>query len=255
MKDNNLGLGAKNGAHGDDSFTTGLDGLQNLLGRLNGKNEEALEKEHRSRADSRRTIYSERRWGFGNFISGGYLIGDRNHLENAENCKTSDPAPETCDMIARSGMTSRGSEKEKVKSKRRSKKEPSRNSNGMAPRLRSTASSSEERVMDKKDVRHTKRSRVADGHTLELQKRIQKQERKAQRRAHKAEKLAAEPLKHEGPRPPDLLPPPNKSKKQEPAVETASARHAVRQRFIQHKKMSLMDQRALNEILMIKAEL
>ncbi|KAL8936900.1 MAG: hypothetical protein Q9211_003963 [Gyalolechia sp. 1 TL-2023] len=255
VKDNNLGLGAKNGAHGDDSPTTGLDGLQNLLGRLNGKDEELLEKEHRSRVASRRTIYAERRWGFGNFISGGFLAGDRAHLEEAENREVSDSATNIHDMVPKAGITEQGLENEKERSGREPELEPQHQPSDVAPRPSSAANPLDERVIDGDGRRHAKRSRA---HTREAQQRPEKLERKAQRRARKAEKSAAKASKHKSQRPPDPLPAQLEPKKQEPMAETGSAhrsrgRHAVRQRFIQHKKMSLTNQRALNEILMIRA--
>lgn len=247
-----MGLGAKNGALSDGGPTTGLDGLQNLLGRLNGKNEQILEKEHRSRTDSRRTIYADRRWGFGNFISGGFLVGDQNYLEDAENCENSDLALLACKVVPRTGITNQGWEREE-RSIRESQSEALHDSTDMAPQPRPNASVPDERVKEKIDMRSVKRSRATNDHALELPTHIQKKERKAQRRVHKAEKSAAKASNQRGRRPPDLLPPSNESQGQERAVETGSAyqshgRHAVRKRFIQHKKMSLADQRALNEV-------
>ncbi|KAI4170742.1 MAG: hypothetical protein LQ343_004740 [Gyalolechia ehrenbergii] len=257
VKDNNLGLGAKNGAHCDDNPTTGLDGLQNLLGRLNGKDEELLEKEHRSREASRRTIYAERRWGFDNFRSGGFLVGDRVHFEEAEKREVFDSATSVRDVVPKAGITDQGLEKEEM-SGRESEIKALHNRSNLAPRARSTANFLDEKVPDEGGGRQAKWSRASDDDTLEAQQRLEKLERKAQRRARKAEKLAAKASKQKGQRSPDPLPPQIESMEQESVAETGSAhrshgRHAVRQRFIQHKKMSLANQKALNEILMIRA--
>ncbi|KAK0126626.1 telomerase inhibitor, variant 2 [Cadophora gregata] len=77
IKDDNLGLGAKIGTGVGHGECTGLDAFKNLLGRLNGKDEDEIIKEQQSRDDLRRAIYSERKWGTQRFVSGGFLIGDK----------------------------------------------------------------------------------------------------------------------------------------------------------------------------------
>jgi Pin2-interacting protein X1 len=77
VKDDNLGLGAKRGSGLAEGECTGLDVFQNLLGRLNGKDGDALMKEQRSREDLKRAIYAERRWGSIRFVNGGFLRGDK----------------------------------------------------------------------------------------------------------------------------------------------------------------------------------
>jgi Pin2-interacting protein X1 len=74
VKDDNLGLGAKIGSGVGHGECTGLDVFTNLLGRLNGKDEEELEREQKSREDLKRAIYTERRWGSIRFVPGGFLI-------------------------------------------------------------------------------------------------------------------------------------------------------------------------------------
>ena len=74
IKDDNLGLGAKIGSGVGHGECTGLDAFTNLLGRLNGKDEEELEREQKSREDLKRAIYTERRWGSVRFVPGGFLI-------------------------------------------------------------------------------------------------------------------------------------------------------------------------------------
>ena len=77
IKDDNLGLGAKIGSGVGHGECTGLDAFKNLLGRLNGEDEEELEKEQKSREDLKRAIYTERRWGSIRFVQGGFLVGDK----------------------------------------------------------------------------------------------------------------------------------------------------------------------------------
>lgn len=77
IKDNNLGLGAKVGSGVGHGECTGLDVFQNLLGRLNGKEESEIEKEQKGRDDLKRAIYAERKWGSIRFVKGGVLVGDK----------------------------------------------------------------------------------------------------------------------------------------------------------------------------------
>ncbi|CAO2649139.1 Nn.00g100880.m01.CDS01 [Neocucurbitaria sp. VM-36] len=74
LKDDNLGLGAKRGSERAENF--GLAGLESILGRLNGKEAEVKkEEERREEIEKRAFVY--RKYGMMNFISGGYLVGDK----------------------------------------------------------------------------------------------------------------------------------------------------------------------------------
>lgn len=77
VRGDNLGLGAKIGSGVGPGECTGLDVFQNLLGRLNGRDEEDLAKEQKSREDLKRAIYTERKWGNVRFVRGGFLVGDK----------------------------------------------------------------------------------------------------------------------------------------------------------------------------------
>ena len=77
IKDDNLGLGAKIGTCVGHGECTGLDAFKNILGRLNGKDEDELAAEKKSREDLKRAIYTERRWGSIRFVKGGFLVGDK----------------------------------------------------------------------------------------------------------------------------------------------------------------------------------
>lgn len=74
LKDDNLGLGAKRGSERPENF--GLAGLESILGRLNGKEEDVKrEEERRTKIEQRAYVY--RKYGFMNFVSGGFLVGDK----------------------------------------------------------------------------------------------------------------------------------------------------------------------------------
>jgi len=74
-KSDRLGLGAQSAGAEGDNF--GLDGFQDLLGRLNGKSEVQLEKDQQKRADLELKLYAGQKWGNARFVRGGYLVGDK----------------------------------------------------------------------------------------------------------------------------------------------------------------------------------
>ncbi|KAI1461764.1 hypothetical protein F4805DRAFT_413287 [Annulohypoxylon moriforme] len=76
LKDDNLGLGAKP-KHKQNTECTGLDVFKDLLGRLNGKSEEVIEKEREVRSGIKTNLYVERKYGLMRFVSGGLLVGDQ----------------------------------------------------------------------------------------------------------------------------------------------------------------------------------
>lgn len=77
LKDDNLGLGARCGSDREGGPTTGLDNFQTILGRLNGKSEAELEKERNTRSSVQCSAFVNQRLGKLRFVSGGLLEGDR----------------------------------------------------------------------------------------------------------------------------------------------------------------------------------
>ncbi|KAF3055619.1 Protein PXR1 [Daldinia childiae] len=76
LKDDTMGLGAKP-RHKQNTECTGLDVFKDLLGRLNGKSEEVIEKEKRVKSEVKTCLYVERKYGSMRFVSGGLLVGDQ----------------------------------------------------------------------------------------------------------------------------------------------------------------------------------
>ncbi|KAL8962710.1 MAG: hypothetical protein Q9193_000928 [Seirophora villosa] len=242
----NLGLGARNSAHSDEAPTTGLDGLQHLLGRLNGKNENLSEKEIGRREDTRRALYVERRWGFGSFVSGGFLDEDR--LRDRE-----DEPVESAAVAAATGAISLGSgADDEEKNKKKAKCERNRETNspiGTAELVLFTSSTANPQRQKTSGIE------CKQANAIESQRRLEKMERKAQRRARKAEKQATRAPERASRKALDLSSPVSEAEQRASKVPEAGRtleRHAVRRRFIQHKKMSMTDGKALNEILMIR---
>ncbi|KAI1659986.1 hypothetical protein F4813DRAFT_350592 [Daldinia decipiens] len=76
LKDDTMGLGAKP-RHKQNTECTGLDVFKDLLGRLNGKSEEVIEKERKVKSEVKTCLYVERKYGTMRFVSGGLLVGDQ----------------------------------------------------------------------------------------------------------------------------------------------------------------------------------
>ncbi|KAK0632301.1 hypothetical protein B0T14DRAFT_417757 [Immersiella caudata] len=114
LKDDQLGLGAKRN-NGDEC--TGLDAFQMLLGRLNGKSEDALESERKAREDHKLNVYVERKLGTIRFVSGGFLVGDQVVDSPSGKKEVSQPSSATGSTV-----TSEEETEEAAPSKKRSKK-------------------------------------------------------------------------------------------------------------------------------------
>ena len=267
MKDDNLGLGAKSGVNVP---TTGLDAFQGLLGRLNGKHDDELEKEQRTRDDLRRAVYTESRWGALRFVSGGFLVGDKieeiagdratGSLEG-KGVKTQDNT-HAHDAGSKSGnASSKSAQEEKpVKKPKKSKK-----------RRESTfedVQAEDQHSVEPIDEASHKAPRIANPEKTpgDVPGDLSENDRREIRRAEKAQRKMARHVRREEKRlrrlditlsgsvmhevidagkevvPVDLVEP-------EVSSRTASiGRHNVRSRYVQQKKMALMDPKALNEV-------
>ncbi|KAL8638102.1 MAG: hypothetical protein Q9228_004708 [Teloschistes exilis] len=258
-RDENLGLGARSGVQGGEDTTTGLDGLQDLLGRLNGKTQSTRRSEQESRKGTRKVMYAHRRWGNGNFVSGGFLVGDGIlHGEAESSTEIGAPQIDTTRSSTTSCSEANGTQSRRKKKKRAVELIGTFCTDGSRSKPISSADNhSKTQKSQEKDL-ETKELRTIEEHVHGNQRRSEKAETKAKGKSEKAEKAAAKALRL----------------KQEAHLDTTSsmikqlqssagrpkaadgekmlARHAVRRRFIQHKQKSLTDQKALNEILMIR---
>lgn len=254
-KDDNLGLGARSSGRGDDGPTTGLGGLQDLLGRLNGKDDKQLEKEYRSREDTRRTLYAERRWGFGSFVSGGFLVGDRTLDHDDGPLEVVGPVINVKDSMQEAEAQSRVLKRKRDKHQTAEGPRSPRGTTDTTQCANSDRRFPSDRTSGIDDEQDAKQSDTAGTGALEAQWRSEKMERKAIRRARKAEKLAARTLEQEPQISPAIRPPVHEAEKQASAAgirlteaEKVNGRHAVRQRDRRFKRMSMVDSRALNEV-------
>ncbi|QDS67665.1 hypothetical protein FKW77_004923 [Venturia effusa] len=266
LRDDNLGIGAQKGRADTDVF--GLDMFQGLLGRLNGKTQEQLEKEGKSRKDVLLGSVGRERYGNGMFVRGGFLVGDKIEdvvsVEEAERLDKVRLAHEAKVDAAKKGDVEDSSEKKRKrdgeeggnakaekKSKRReaivdseetSKKAEKKAKKEKRRKSEVTSTSADSRAQSSITPEKAEKKR------LKAEKRARKEARRI-RREQKALKKASLSNSSDSDSSPD---PPSAA--QAAAQQALSARFATRQRYIQQKRMATTDQKALNEIFMIKAQ-
>ncbi|AEO66164.1 7c2b9421-6556-4777-8540-74f0db12c9b5 [Thermothielavioides terrestris] len=159
LKDDTLGLGAKRN-NGDEC--TGLDAFQDLLGRLNGKSDEALEAERKAREDLKLSLYVERKLGLVRFVRGGWLVNDQLKDSPVEEATESGPSLSVTTVPTDSPAPAAGSSKkrkadqdtpadEKVRKKEKKSKKRKAESD---PEVDS------EDVREKKDKKRSKKHRA-----------------------------------------------------------------------------------------------
>ena len=221
LKDDTRGLGAEIVTKHEDGSTTGLDVFQNLLGRLNGKSEVELETQQKTISDVRRSAFISRRWGSLRFVGGGLLVSDDlQELSKKQTCpgKSDDKAGDAS--------------------------------------VRDAVSPSE---LSLHDTRVASKLSNAQRKADKAERKLQRKLRRKARQKSRDEELTSLPTM--------MLPDirtsrlPDGEGEKTPTATTSSSiqrskaqgsppvgRNAVRNRYIQHKKMSLMDSKALNEV-------
>lgn len=285
LKDDNLGLGAKRGSERAENF--GLAGLESILGRLNG-NEAEVKKEEERREEIEKRAFVYRKYGMMNFVSGGYLVGDKItkkgdiQLEPEVDVKIK-AEPESDDSgVDRKNKKRKRLELEAVEV--RTEEEPKLKRKKKSMDLREEARKEVERESrkakkEKKDK--SKKSRKASSSDPEAsdvptpasdpEARTDKAKRKAEKKARKEEKKLKKALKKaakaaakvnnsdadsssesdEESSAPSSAPATGAST---PALSTAGltfaprGMHAVRQRWIRQKKAATMDAQAMKEV-------
>lgn len=268
MKDDNLGLGAKYGAAQEHGQATGLDMFQDILGRLNGKSTTILAEEQRKRSDLRSSAYIGQRWGSLRFVSGGYLVGDdlregakkRNYeigpsQPAASLTPENDRQPEV-NKQATAPLDSSGRRSNRKSNSCGDSRPHTGFRNGLDSILMRNPSpgsfppeqnlSSDTLIADVGD----------DQRTLDkARRRAQKAERKLERRRRKDASIQEQNLpdpaqlgadiKEEIAAPHSVV---GSTRSKKVLGGHGGSRNAVRQRYIQQKKMALMNNKALNEV-------
>ena len=272
LKDDTLGLGAKLGPNAPQP---GLDAFQGLLGRLNGRSDAELAAQQKARDYVRGQNYVESRWGALRFVSGGLLVGDR--AEETQQPQETDstpvikalPTPAGSNFVSLEGSDKakktlestvddfhtatvvKQSKKSKLKKQRSARAEPSEPLQAMedlaADKPLSVPASRDESEMNSSETDRARR-------------RAEKAQRKIERRARKEAKRTSRNRDSEEPNAVMTKPGPQKgvppvvfTEERSKAISLPAklergGRHAVRQRYIQQKKMAMTDAGALNEV-------
>lgn len=280
LREDNLGLGAKLGKSNAESF--GLSTLSGIFGRLNGKTDGDIEKSQNAQRDAELRAYQTHKFGYMTFVRGGLLVGDKMEEPKGvlldSKIKTASVDPKAMESNEDTVVNVSINEKPgKSKTKKRKSDDDDtatnptdhkkskltrKDSTGESKRSKKHKTTTEVIVVNNDET--TKTSDVAgdrdETESSVLDAVAAKAARKAARRAKKEKKLLKkEKRKQREDAHEEIAPPQEESSKGESAESPAepqrnpfSGRQAVRQRWIQQKRLASMDPRALNEILMLK---
>jgi Pin2-interacting protein X1 len=233
LKDDTLGLGARTG-RADRDETFGLELLSGLLGRLNGKEETVLKKEKAVRRDVKLMSYHEKRWGASRFVFGGYLVGDdiQEDLESV--------------------VEEQAVDQKKIQKKRKRLEEETLTIEVLPVEQVIAVTDNveiEKDSLQQPDKREEKKRRKEEKRARKEARRLRREQRKAaadesstssaseqdigQAAQEKNENSSASQPKTSGTSTPSSTP---------------RGRQAIRGRYIQQKRMALLDEKALNEV-------
>lgn len=284
LRDDNLGLGAQKGKSNAETF--GLSTLSGIFGRLNGKSDVEVQKQQDTQRDWQLRSYQAQKYGFMKFVSGGLLVGDKMELPEQQKAVETVVKPVNGEAAAgQKKSKKRKVEEDDAEESSKPKKRKSKIANGVAAEANeeveetaagrkskkdrkkrradeSSADSSAEASAAKPSKQDTKLKKISDSEDAPLddEKRSKqaKRARKEERRRRKEEKRAKNAAKETS----QEQSPDSSSEEEEvakavqpPAAQQmfAGSRHAVRQRYIQQKRMASMNAQAMSEILMLKA--
>ena len=273
LKDDNLGLGAKSGVN---LPPTGLDAFQGLLGRLNGKKDDELEKEQKSRDDLRRAVYTENRWGALRFVSGGFLVGDRIEEVGGDKAAARVPSATRVEQAAPSRTVVAAIESSKAPSdpvieeanvKSRSKRSKKRKQSETAAQPSGEAVNHQpptfDHIPDSQEGRAMEVTNMQSGGSVgseeKLKRRAEKVQRKLARQVRREEKRLGRPefaieekdlevAEVEAQDHDRQAVAAKSTQSTASSTKPTSARHNVRLRHVQQKKMALMNPKALHEV-------
>lgn len=273
LKDDSLGLGAKRN-QGDEC--TGLDALQDLLSRLNGKSEESLGEEQKKREDLKINKYLHRKLGTVTFVYGGLLVGDKvQELADSMKDKTQSAAQVPVSEET-SGESSEASKKEKKSRKRKAEDGEGAQSDSKKDKKSKKSKSQdadEDSKSKRKEKKDKKRRKEKDASERDEDSSPDADEDASDRKKakkEKKEKRRKSKLENDNEDAADVSEPKSKKSKKksksdreeptpqptETSTPTASGtstpsiptRHLARSRFIAQKRAAVMDQAALNQV-------
>ena len=289
LREDNLGLGAKVGGKGN-AETFGLSTLSGIFGRLNGKTDAEVEKQQSNLRDAELRTYQAQKYGFMNFVRGGLLVGDKIEevqeklvgATRSDPRSTGVPAAESKKRKAEEAVSEEVEEKQARRKKRKSDLRAQAEANDEAaeatlhedalvasrPSTDMTEDVKAAKRRRKEEKRAAKRatdsSAASEDAIARAEKRAGKEERRKRKEEKRRRKAAA--VDEDGGDASESASVTTSAVATPSATSGAStptsaslafgggSRHAVRQRYIMQKRMASMDVKALNEILMVKAQ-
>ena len=267
LKDDNLGLGAKHDAARASSETTGLDVFQDLLGRLNGRGITNMNKNRLQSSNLRSSAYINQRWGNLRFVSGGLLVGDK--LTDLAKCEQS--TLNDSKQTSEDGTLPEATSKRK-KHKKRKKSEDDcmvKSISKEVDRRPKRFQSQESFSVEPEEYSHISPKDPFDRlRTDKVRRHLERAERKLKRQSRRDVRHPSKVLEESSILPsPDRIqlsgsdvgeaavashhPPRETNTLARVSQDIGDGRLSVRHRYIQHKKMCMMDHKALNEVCVI----
>lgn len=283
LKDDNLGLGAKRN-HGDEC--TGLDALQELLGRLNGKSQDSLDEDKKKREDVRINKYLHRKLGTIRFVCGGLLVGDKVQelADGLKKEKEAAAAAASGEPAESSGATDTKKEKKSKKRKaeddtdvmsekksKKSKQDPDEAEDDLKAKRKEKKDKKKKREASKDDAgrqaSNDEEINVDDSENATSRKKSKKEKKEKRKKSKGVEVADTDDLsdsqskkkkkrkaeKEDGTEANKAAPAPRASST--PITSGISTpegavphRHLARKRFIAQKRAAVMDQAALNQV-------
>lgn len=252
LKDDNMGLGAKRN-QGDEC--TGLDALQELLGRLNGKSQDSLDEDKKKREDTRINKYLHRKLGTVRFVYGGLLVGDKVQELADELKKEREEKKAQATELADTSEASEG-KKEKKSKKRKAeddniiseKKKDKKSKKQKAEDFEDESKAKRKEKKDKKKKEASKNdeeSKTGDAAEDVIARKKAKKEKKEKRKKSKDDEDTSDSTTL-----PTTSSTPSATGISTPG-EAVSYRHLARKRFIAQKRAAVMDQAALNQVWLL----
>ncbi|KAK3715294.1 telomerase inhibitor [Vermiconidia calcicola] len=262
LREDNLGLGAQVGKSNAETF--GLSLFSGVLGRLNGKSDAEVERQQGALRDAELRTYQAQKFGVMGFVSGGLLVGNKIMPAMEEEEEIENPGAISFpseDKVERKQKKRKAAQDASELDAKRSKKKSKVGTSGLDEHDADTNDVEAAKAKQKKAKRSKQTDRDAKASattTAEDDRSRQKQEKRARKEERRKRKEEKRRLKSEKSAPESGSTSPDEQpvvvKTLAPPQDMFSGnRHAVRQRYIQQKRMASMDAQAMKEIFMLKA--
>ena len=237
--------------------------FQDILGRLNGKSETQLVTDRKLRIQLRGSSFVEQRWGRLRFVSAGFLVGDEIQAlskGSSPNASHEEPSRDKDHAISILPMEDEEARSSTPKPKKR--KEPrcdtaaKKGDFGDLEVTQQREPQSPPQTRDPTESKQDKTQRKAEKAARKLKRQIKRHKKHAlaaqDLAAHNVPLLRtvnSEPVGNVGgPKEPTTIESKGLSTEAKTFPVVGGSRQAVRQRYIQQKKLSMMDSKALNEV-------